>query len=115
VAGPHRAVVTLLATANGGLIELGVPDLRHGPRHVRLRLSRAAARTGAGRSAAQGRRAPDPAAARSLKALLPTFFRAYASGDPAWLGVFTAGRRSVAGLGVGMRFSGRRARQANSA
>ncbi len=74
VVDEHRAVVTLLARVNGGLLELGVPDLRQGTRHGGLRLPGAAARPGTGdpaqataRQAGRGSQArTPPGAARVL-------------------------------------------------
>ncbi len=45
-------------------------------------------------------------ARHSLSLLLPAFFRAYASGDAARLGAFTAGRTPFPGLGGAVRFAG---------
>jgi hypothetical protein len=106
VAGAHRAVVTLLARVNGGLIELGVPiyargrgmvvsgypALLPGPARV-IPPHRAHVRT-------------DSAAKRSLTTLLPDFLRAYAGGDRARLREFTAGHRPLRGLGGAVSFAG---------
>ena len=106
VTGAHRAVVTLLARVNGGLIELGVPIYARSRGMVVSgypALLPAPARVTPPR---QAHLRPDRAARRSLSVQLPAFFRAYASGDSARLGVFTAGRRSFPGLGGAVRFAG---------
>ncbi len=106
VAGPHRAVVTLLARVNGGLIELGVPVYARGRGMV---VSGYPALLPAPAQLApphRGHLRPDLAARGSLSVLLPAFFRAYAGGDGARLRVFTAGRRSFPGLGGAVRFGG---------
>lgn len=106
VVGSHRAVVTLLAKVNGRLIELGVPIYAKGSGMVVSgfpALLPAPARVSAPREA---RARPDPVARHSLSLLLPAFFRAYASGDAARLGAFTAGRTPFPGLGGAVRFAG---------
>lgn len=106
VADKHRAVVTLLARVNGALVELAVPIYAKGHGMV---VSGYPALLSAPAQVApphRGRGRSDRAATRSLSVLLPAFFRAYASGAPARLGIFTAGRRSLHGLGGAVRFSG---------
>ena len=106
VAGAHRAVVTLLARVNGRLIELAVPIYARGSGMVVSgypALLPAPARVSPPREA---RARTDPVARHSLSLQLPAFFRAYASGDAARLGAFTAGRRPFPGLGGAVRFAG---------
>ena len=106
VAGAHRAVVTLLARVNGGLIELGVPVYARGGGMVVSGYPALLPAPAQVTPPPRGHVTPDLVARRSLRALLPAFFRAYASGDGARLGVFTAGRRSLRGLGGAVRFAG---------
>jgi Conjugative transposon protein TcpC len=95
----QHATVTLLARANGQLMELGVPvysangglaisaepSLLPPPAHVTPPVTQPAP--------------SDPATAAALSGQLPAFFRAYASGDPVTLGRFLAPGASVTGLG----------------
>ncbi|MGH3189568.1 MAG: conjugal transfer protein [Streptosporangiaceae bacterium] len=97
VQDPHHAVVTLLATVNGQLMELGVPIIATGGRMVvsgepawlpapqQISVRPAAVRS-------------DPAAQSALMNELPAFFTAYASGDSAALNRFLAPGASLAGL-----------------
>jgi conjugative transposon protein TcpC len=102
----HRAVVTLLARVNGGLIELGVPIYAN---HGRMVVSGYPALLPAPARAAPPRQANarfDPAAGRTLRLLLPTFFRAYASNDAVRRGSSTAAATSLPGLGGAVKFAG---------
>jgi hypothetical protein len=95
----NHAVVTLLASVNGQLVELGVPIAASGagvvvsgepawlPAPAQIALPPAAA----GRS--------DPVAQSQLNSELPAFFQAYASGDSAALNRFLAPGVSLTGLG----------------
>ncbi|MGH3213286.1 MAG: conjugal transfer protein [Trebonia sp.] len=103
VPSAHTAVVTILATVNGSLIEIGVPFYAPGraivsgepawlpaPSVVSLPNSPAAA--------------SGPAAQSALASQLPFFFEAYASGDQATLNRFLAPGASVGGLGGAVSF-----------
>jgi Conjugative transposon protein TcpC len=102
----HRAVVTLLARVNGGLIELGVPIYTN---HGRMVVSGYPALLPAPAQAAPPREANarfDPAAGRTLRLLLPTFFRAYAGDHAVRRGASTAAATSLPGLGGTVKFAG---------
>jgi hypothetical protein len=104
VQNAHRAVITLLARVNVGLIELAVPvysaqgglvvsaepALVPVPERVT---------PPSGPSPAN-----DSAAVKALSGQLPGFFRAYASGDQQTLGRFLAPGASVTGLGGAVTF-----------
>ena len=104
VRSAHTAVVTILATVNGSLIEIGLPVYASGsgmvvsgepawlpaPSVVSPPNSPAAA--------------SDPAVQRALLGGLPAFFQAYVSGDQATLNRFLAPGASVAGLGGAVSF-----------
>jgi len=104
VRSAHTAVVTILATVNGRLTELGVPLYASdggivvsgepawlpAPSAASVPNSKAAA--------------SDPAAQRALLGGLPAFFQAYASGDQATLNRFLAPGASVGGLGGAVSF-----------
>ncbi len=104
VADPAHAVVTLLATVNGQLMELGVPVVAAGggvvipgepawlPAPQRISPPTVA---GAG---------SDPVAQGQLMAELPVFFQAYAAGDSAALSRFEARGVSLTGLGSALTF-----------
>jgi hypothetical protein len=95
----QHAIVTLLARANGQLMELGVPvysangglsisaepSLLPPPAHV------VSPETPSGTT--------DPATEAALNGQLPSFFQAYASGDPVTLSRFLAHGASITGLG----------------
>jgi len=106
VLSEHRAVVTLLARVNGGLIELGVPIYAN---HGRMVVSGYPALLPAPAQASPPREANarfDPAAGRTLRLLLPEFFRAYASDHVVRRGASTAAARSMPGLGGTVKFAG---------
>ncbi len=104
VQSANRAIVTLLAQVNSGLIELavpvysaqgglvvsGMPTLLPGPE--RANPPSASSVTN------------DSAAVAALTGQLPGFFRAYASGDQQTLGRFLAPGASVTGLGGAVTF-----------
>jgi hypothetical protein len=104
VRSAHTAVVTVLATVNGRLIELGVPLYASGHGIV---VSGEPAWLPAPSSASPPN-APatgsDPAVQRALLGGLPAFFQAYASGDQATLNRFLAPGASVGGLGGTVSF-----------
>jgi Conjugative transposon protein TcpC len=97
VQDPHHAVVTLLATVNGQLMELGVPIIASGggmavsgepawlPAPQQITVRPAAVRS-------------DRAAQNALMNELPAFFQAYAGGDSAALNRFLAPGASLTGL-----------------
>jgi hypothetical protein len=104
VQDPRHAVVTLLATVNGQLMELGVPVIASGGGMVV-----------AGEPAwlpappqisppAQGAQGSDPVARAELLNELPAFFQAYAAGDPAALSRFEVRGVSLTGLGGAVAF-----------
>jgi hypothetical protein len=106
VVSTHRAVITLLARVNGNLVELGVPIYAS---HGAIAVSGYPALLPAPAQVVPPALAPvrqDRAAMRSLSRLLPSFFRAFASGDALRLGTFTAGTGSITGLGGAVRFGG---------
>jgi Conjugative transposon protein TcpC len=104
VRDPQHAVVTLLATVNGQLMELGVPVAASGqgvvvtgqpawlPAPQQISPPAAAARSS------------DPAAKSELMNELPAFFQAYAQGDSAALNRFAAPGVSLAGLDGAVTF-----------
>jgi hypothetical protein len=104
VSDPTHAVVTLLATVNGQLMELGVPVVASGggvvipgepawlPAPQRI-TPPAAASPGS-----------DPVAQRELMAELPGFFQAYAAGDSTALSQFEAPGVTLAGLDGALTF-----------
>ncbi|HEY2521036.1 MAG TPA: conjugal transfer protein [Streptosporangiaceae bacterium] len=94
-----RAVVTILATVNGQLMELGVPIYTA---NGAVAVSGQPAWLPAPAQAAPPSATPansDPTAQAALNAQLPAFFQAYASGDSATLNRFLAPGASVTGLG----------------
>jgi hypothetical protein len=100
----QHAVVTLLATVNGQLMELGVPVIASGggvvvagepawlpaPQQISL--------------PSQASHGSDPVARSELMAELPAFFQAYAGGDGAALGRFEPRGVSLTGLGGSVAF-----------
>ncbi len=105
VVDKHRAVVTLLARVNGGLLELGVPIYTRGRGMVVSGYPALLPAPALVTPPRQPHVRPDVAARHALSLMLPGFFRAYASGDHARLAVFTAGRHSIAGLRGAVRFA----------
>lgn len=104
VRSAHAAVVTLLATVNGQLIELGVPLYASGGGIV-------VSGEPAWLSAPPGATVPntqqtssDPTAQSALSGQLPAFFQAYAKGDQATLNRFLAPGVSLGGLGGAVSF-----------
>jgi hypothetical protein len=104
VQDPQHGVVTLLASVNGQLMELGVPIAASGgavvvsgepawlPAPAQISLPPAAAGSS------------DPVAQSQLMNELPAFFQAYASGDSAALNRFIAPGVSLTGLGGTVSF-----------
>jgi hypothetical protein len=105
VRSANTAVVTLLATVNGHLMELGVPLYASGGKIVvsgmPATLSAPSAATLPGTPAVSS----DPAAQSALSSQLPAFFQAYASGDQATLNRFLAPGVSLSGLDGAVAYS----------
>jgi hypothetical protein len=104
VRSAHTAVVTILATVNGRLTEIGVPLYASGSGIV---VSGEPAWLPAPSAASlpnSPAAASDPAAQRALLGGLPAFFSAYATGDQATLNRFLAPGASVGGLGGTVSF-----------
>lgn len=105
VQSSHRAIVTLLATVNGRLMELGVPIYSAGGGLVvsgEPALLPPPARITPPQP--QGA-ATDPATQAALTSQLPAFFQAYAKGDNVTIGRFLAPGAHVTGLGGLVTFS----------
>ena len=101
---PHHAVVTLLATVNGQLMELGVPVIASGAGLVvtgEPAWLPAPPQVSPPRLTRQG---SDPVARSELMAELPAFFQAYADGDGAALSRFEVRGVSLTGLGGSVAF-----------
>jgi len=101
----HHAVVTLLARVNGSLMELGVPIYAANSGMVvsgepawLAAPSQVNPPTPAGASS-------DPSTQAALTAVLPAFFRAYASGNSSAMARSLAHGASVTGLGGAVTFS----------
>jgi hypothetical protein len=104
VRSAHTAVVTILATVNGRLTEIGVPLYASGSGIV---VSGEPAWLPAPSAASlpnSPAAASDPTAQRALLGGLPAFFSAYATGDQATLNRFLAPGASVGGLGGTVSF-----------
>jgi hypothetical protein len=104
VQDPQRAVVTLLATVNGQLMELGVPVIASGAGVVvagEPAWLPAPPQISPPMQASQG---SDPVALNQLMNELPAFFQAYASGDSAALSRFEVRGVSLTGLGGTVAF-----------
>ncbi len=100
-----HAVVTLLASVNGQLMQLGVPIYAA---HGGLVVSGEPAWLAAPAQAAPPTppaAASDPAAQGALNTQLPAFFQAYASGDSATLNRFLAPGATVSGLGGALSYT----------
>jgi hypothetical protein len=101
----NRAVVTLLATVNGHLMELGVPIYASGGAMVVSGEPAWLPPPAKAAPAAPAAASTDTAAQNALTAQLPAFFQAYASGDAAAMARFLAHGASVTGLGGAVTFS----------
>ena len=100
----HHAVVTLLATVNGQLMELGVPIIASdGGVVVAGEPAWLPAPQQISPPPAAGGRS-DPVAQAELMQELPAFFQAYANGDSAALSRFAAPGTSLTGLGGAVAF-----------
>ena len=104
VQSAHRAVVTLLARVNTGLIELDVPV--YWARGGLVVSADPALLPWPQRATPPPVSSPpnDAAAVAALNGQLPGFFRAFASGDEQTLGRFLAPGASVTGLGGAVTF-----------
>ena len=105
VSDAHHAVVTLLARVNDHLMELGVPIYASGGG---MTVSGEPAWLGVPSTVTPPRvpaKNPDTAAQSALRAQLPAFFQAYASGNAATLARFLAPGASVTGLGGAVTYS----------
>lgn len=104
VQDPRHAVVTLLATVNGQLMELGVPVIASGDGVV---IAGEPAWLPAPQQVAppsSPRQGSDPLARSELMSELPAFFEAYAASDSAVLDHFLARGVSLTGLGGAVSF-----------
>jgi hypothetical protein len=104
VQDPRHAVVTLLATVNGQLMELGVPVIASGGGMIvagEPAWLPAPPRISPPAPSSQG---SDPVARAELLNELPAFFQAYAAGDPAALSRFEVRGVSLTGLGGAVAF-----------
>jgi hypothetical protein len=105
VRSAHTAVVTLLATANGRLMELGVPLYASGGGIVVSgEPARLPAPPAVSPPSTQGVNS-DPVAEKALASQLPAFFQAYASSDQATLNRYLAPGASLNGLHGAVVFS----------
>ena len=104
VRGAHTALVTIPATVNGRLIELGLPLYASGGAIVVLGEPAWLPKPSAASVPNSPSAASDPAAQSTLASQLPTFFQAYAGGDQATLNRFLAPGASVGGLGGAVSF-----------
>ena len=101
---PNTAVVTLLSTVNGKLMELGVPlYASNGGLVVSAEPAWLPAPPVAALPRAQ-QASPDAGAQRALANQLPGFFQAYASGDQAALGRYIEPGASITGLDGAVSF-----------
>ncbi len=103
VRSAHTAVVTILATVNGSLIEIGVPLYASG-RGIVVSGEPAWLPTPSAVSPPHPVAASDPVAHNALASQLPAFFQAFAGGDQAALNRFLAPGASVGGLGGAVSF-----------
>jgi hypothetical protein len=104
VQDPQHAVVTLLATVNGQLMELGVPVIASGGGVVVAGEPAWLPAPQQISAPAPARQGSDPVARNELMNELPAFFQAYASGDSAALRRFEVRGVSLTGLGGTVAF-----------
>jgi hypothetical protein len=98
VQSPNSAVVTLLTTLNGRLMEFGVPVYTAGGGIEVSGLPALLPAPPMVQPPASQQSQPDPAATTQLQQQLPLFFAAYASGNGTELNRYVAMGASVAGL-----------------
>jgi len=101
-----HAVVTLLASVNGQLMQLGVPIYAANGGLVVTGEPAWLAAPPQAAPPAPATGASDSAAEGALNAQLPPFFQAYASGDSATLNRFLAPGATVSGLGGALSYAG---------
>ncbi len=106
VRGPHSAIVSLLALANGRLIELDVPVYYSGGGLVVSGLPALTSPPTPVAPPVAPKVAADGSAQQALTRVLPAFFRAYASGQSAQLAPFAAPGAQLSGLGGEVGFGG---------
>jgi hypothetical protein len=104
VRSAHTAVVTLLATVNGRLMELGVPLYASGGGIVVSGEPASLPAPSAVSPPNTQEVSSDPVAQSALSSQLPAFFQAYASGDQATLNRFLAPGASFNGLDGAVAF-----------
>jgi Conjugative transposon protein TcpC len=104
VQDPQHAVVTLLATVNGQLMELGVPVIASGGGVVVAGEPAWLPAPQQVAPPAQAGQGSDPVARSQLLNELPAFFQAYASSDSAALSRFEPPGVSLTGLGGAVAF-----------
>jgi hypothetical protein len=95
----QSAVVTLLATVNGRMLEIGVPLFTSGGGIVVSGEPAWLPAPSAASPPSTQEASSDPAAQSTLSSQLPNFFEAYASGDQAALNRYLAPGVSLTGLG----------------
>lgn len=104
VRNASTAVVTVLATVNGELMELGVPIYASGGGIVVSGQPAWLPAPSTIQPASQQQASPDLSAQNALMSQLPAFFQAYASGDTATLNRFLASGVTLNGLGGAVTF-----------
>jgi hypothetical protein len=104
VQDPRHAVVTLLATVNGQLMELGVPVIASGDGVVIAGEPAWLPAPQPVSPPSPSRPGSDPVARSELMTELPAFFQAYAASDSTALDHFLARGLSLAGLGGAVSF-----------
>jgi hypothetical protein len=104
VRSPQNAVVTLLATVNGRLMELGVPIYSSGGGIVVSGLPARLPAPSAIQPPNTQVASSDPVAQNELAGQLQAFFQAYASGDQPTLNRFLVPGASITGLNGAVRF-----------
>lgn len=101
----QNAVVTLLASVNGQLMELGVPVYASGGSLVISGEPAWLPAPSAAQLPSPAQANSDPVAQNQLMSQLPAFFEAYASGDAVTLQRFLAPGASLNGLGGAVTFT----------
>jgi hypothetical protein len=104
VRSAQTAVVTLLATVNGRMIELGVPLYSNGGGIVVTGEPAWLPAPSVTSPPSSPQASSDPAAQSALASQLPAFFQAYARGDQTTLNRYLAPGVSLSGLGGAVNF-----------
>jgi hypothetical protein len=104
VRSANTAVVTLLASVNGSLMELGVPVYASGGGLVVSAEPAWLPAPSAAQLPQAHRPSSDQAAKSAIASQLPAFFQAFASGDQAKLNSYLAPGASIQGLGGTVSF-----------